>query len=181
MKNMKLLTRSKRKCLLLFIFAFSFYFLLKYIINVNRKSSQDQSVNINLEFDQLDDKAIKTQVKVKRSKEFREKFNKLKNNIKKTNEKQKGKFLINTPGCKINDLPLYDKETKLLYSNITELKCDRKSGIKINRFEETWIQLNWTEVGYKPFCYYRQLSRGSDDYHVKYGKYKLDNEFNKMK
>ena len=80
-------------------------------------------------------------------------------------------FRINTPGCRIEELPDYDKETKTLYSKIkeTEWKCNRKSRIKINRFDETSIHLNWTEVGYKPFCYYRQLSRGSDDFHFNYG------------
>ena len=89
-------------------------------------------------------------------------------NFKKTKEKN---YLINTPGCLINDLPLYDEEIKHIYSDIEKnvWKCERKSRIKINRFDETSIQLNWTEVGYKPFCYYRQLSRGSEYLNFKYG------------
>ena len=173
---MKLMKRSSRIFLLFFIvFAFSFNFLLKYFIDDIKVNSQDQSnfqSNLGNGHFVFHTKMIKTKIEdhVKKSEKLREKFSKMKINIENINEKQRGKYLINTPECKIIDLPLYDDETLLLYTNIDELKCDRKSLIKINRFNETSIQLNWTEVGYKPFCYHRQLSRGWDDYHVKYGK-----------
>ena len=68
-------------------------------------------------------------------------------------------------------MPLIYEDTKDVLKNFkeTEWKCERKSRLKINRFDETSIQLNWTEVGYKPRCYFRQLSRGSDDFHFNYG------------
>ena len=85
-------------------------------------------------------------------------------------------YRINTKMCKIIDLPLYNQETdwvfkKLRANKIPKIECKRKFQIKIYRFDETSIQLNWTEVGYKPFCYYRQLSRGLNDFYVKFGKF----------
>ena len=76
---------------------------------------------------------------------------------------------INTRGCNISELPLYDVETRDLFENKTEViwKCT-DTPIKILRFNETWIRIDWTKLNYKPYCYYRQLMRGQHDNDFKY-------------
>ena len=85
------------------------------------------------------------------------------------------RFRIETKGCKITDLPLYDIETRRLFKNILETiwECNHKPVVNVKRFNETSIDLSWTEVmAYKPICYYRKLSRGIDDFHFIYGQFK---------
>ena len=84
----------------------------------------------------------------------------------------KKKYRIETKSCKISDLPTFDQETNKLFSHLNDpetiWKCDHKP-IKIKRFNETYIRFDWTELGFKPFCYYRRLSRGNDDFHYNFG------------
>ena len=87
-------------------------------------------------------------------------------------EKSKTDYRINTNGCKIKNWPLFDNETIKLFENKTETIWECKPDlIHIKRFDETWISLDWTELGYKPFCYFRKLSRGYDDFHFDYGQF----------
>ena len=84
----------------------------------------------------------------------------------------KKKYRIETKSCKISDLPTFDQETRNLFNHLNDpetiWKCDQKP-IKIKRFNETWIRFDWTEVGFQPFCYYRRLSRGNDDFQYNFG------------
>ncbi len=98
-------------------------------------------------------------------------------NEKKSDNRDHKEYRIDTKSCKISDLPIYDQETRSLftYSSETKWVCQHKkyNKIKIDRIDETTIQLNWTAVGYKPLCYYRQLSRGENDFQFFYGNYLL--------
>jgi hypothetical protein len=83
------------------------------------------------------------------------------------------KYRIDTKGCKISNWPLFDRETKKLYKNLTNerLNCDsRRPLIKIKRVNSTWIQLDWSELNYKPFCYNSELIRGEGENSVRFGK-----------
>ena len=84
-------------------------------------------------------------------------------------------YRLDTNSCKIIDLPLFDEETRGLFKNDSKTiyECSHKRMVKIKRFEETSILLNWNDLGYTPACYYRELSRGKDDHDYLYGKYKL--------
>ena len=100
--------------------------------------------------------------------------NKILNNNNYENFKKYEKtYRINTKSCKISDLPLYDEETRRLFKNQwgTVWPCSHKRKVKISRFEETSIHLNWSDLGFTPACYHRKLSRGRDDYEYIYGEY----------
>ena len=159
--------RSFRIKRVLFYFSIVAFLIDLIAIYIIRSNSQDQSDDSNLESGQFKFPGEIVSI-FEKTQQVREKRSKANKKLKKIKAKPNR---INTSGCKINDLPLYDKEIKDIYSDIEDnvWKCERKSQIKINRFDETSIQLNWTEVGYKPFCYYRQLSRGSDNFHYEYG------------
>jgi len=80
---------------------------------------------------------------------------------------------LDTKGCKIGNWPLFDSETWPLYKNLSkdEIKCKtREPIIKIKRVNSTWIQLDWSKLNYKPFCYISELIRGDSEDSVRYGK-----------
>ena len=79
-------------------------------------------------------------------------------------------YRIDTNGCKIKDLPLFDEQIEWFFKNKSKTiwKCT-KNIINIQRINGTAIRVDWSTLGYKPVCFYRQLSRGEDDYHNVYG------------
>jgi hypothetical protein len=88
-------------------------------------------------------------------------------------ERPKNKYRIDTKGCKILNWPLFDEETQKLYKNMTQesLKCEsRQPAIEIQRINGTWIQLNWTKLDKKPFCYISELRLGADENSLIFGK-----------
>jgi hypothetical protein len=83
------------------------------------------------------------------------------------------KYRIDTKGCKISNWPLFDGETKRLYKNLTDKKvnCEsRRPIVKVKRINSTWIQLDWSELNFKPFCYNSELIRGGGENSVRFGK-----------
>ena len=68
------------------------------------------------------------------------------------------KYRINTPGCKISELPLFDEETRDLFEDYPETvwRC-KPSKMHIIRYNETCIHLDWYPLNYTPLCYYRSL------------------------
>ncbi len=88
-------------------------------------------------------------------------------------ERPKNKYRIDTKGCKMSNWPLFDEETKKLYKNMTQesLKCESSEPtIEIQRVNGTWIQLNWTKLDKKPFCYISELRLGANDNSLLFGK-----------
>jgi hypothetical protein len=88
-------------------------------------------------------------------------------------ERPKNKYRIDTKGCKILNWPLFDEETQKLYKNMTQesLKCEsRQPTIEIQRVNGTWIQLNWTKLDKKPFCYICELRLGDHENSLIFGK-----------
>ena len=81
---------------------------------------------------------------------------------------------MDTNGCKIKDLPLFDSQTKRFFENNSQTiyKCDQNI-INIHRINGTAIQIDWSALNLKPICYYRQLSRGSNDFQNVFGNYKI--------
>jgi hypothetical protein len=69
--------------------------------------------------------------------------------------------------------PLFDGETKKLYENVTneKINCESQQPIvDIKRVNSTWIQLNWSQLNYTPFCYISELIRGEGEDGVRFGK-----------
>jgi hypothetical protein len=91
-----------------------------------------------------------------------------------TTEKPKNyKYRIDTKGCKILNWPLFDGDTKKLFKNLTNEKINCDSGrplIKIQRVNSTWIQLDWSDLSYTPFCYISELIRGKGEHSLRFGK-----------
>jgi hypothetical protein len=88
-------------------------------------------------------------------------------------ERPENKYRIDTKGCKIINWPLFDEETQKLYKNMTQesLKCEsRQPTIEIQRVNGTWIQLNWTKLDKKPFCYISELRLGDHENSLIFGK-----------
>jgi hypothetical protein len=57
---------------------------------------------------------------------------------------------------------------------MTDKKIDcnsRKPVIEIKRLNSIWIQINWSQLNYKPFCYISEMIRGKGENRVKFGKY----------
>ncbi len=99
-------------------------------------------------------------------------INALKTKQPKTNDKYK----LDTKGCKIGNWPLFDTETRPLYKNLSngQIRCKTHEPIiKVKRVDSTWIQLDWSKLEYKPFCYISELRRGDREDSVLYGKYNL--------
>ncbi len=93
--------------------------------------------------------------------------------ISKEKSKNYKKYRIDTKGCKISNWPVFDGETKKLYKNLTNKKinCEsRRPIIKVKRVNSTLIQLDWTELKFKPFCYNSELIRGEGENSVRFGK-----------
>ncbi len=83
------------------------------------------------------------------------------------------KYRIDTKGCKISDWPLFDEETKRLYKNLTnqKLNCEsRRPIINVKRVNSTWIQLDWSKLNNRPYCYISELIRGEGENSVQFGK-----------
>jgi hypothetical protein len=54
------------------------------------------------------------------------------------------------------------------------LKCEsRQPSIEIQRVNGTWIQLNWTKLDKKPFCYISELRLGNHENSLLFGKQKF--------
>jgi hypothetical protein len=88
-------------------------------------------------------------------------------------DRPKNKYRIDTKGCKISNWPLFDEETEKLYKNLTQesLKCEsQEPAIEIQRVDGTWIQLNWTKLDKKPFCYISELRLGAHENSLLFGK-----------
>ena len=95
-------------------------------------------------------------------------------NTKKTVKDHK-KYRLNTKGCKINELPLYDEETKDIFKETNKTKTIWDcidTVIKFERFNETWIRLSYYVLDDRPLCYYRSLKVGpkGDKSDFKYGR-----------
>ncbi|XP_054164704.1 uncharacterized protein LOC128962351 [Oppia nitens] len=80
----------------------------------------------------------------------------------------KASYRLDTRGCRISDLPVFDEETRPLFadyihSNQTQWQCSKRMPIKISRQNETSILLDWSGLNFQPLCYYRKLwLEGSD-------------------
>ncbi len=99
-------------------------------------------------------------------------INALKTKQPKTNDKYK----LDTKGCKIGNWPLFDAETRPLYKNLSKSETNCKIHepiIRIKRVNSTWIQLDWSKLNYKTFCYIPEFKRGDNEDSVRYGKHNL--------
>ncbi|CAG2103210.1 unnamed protein product [Medioppia subpectinata] len=56
-------------------------------------------------------------------------------------------FMIETKGCRIEELPLFNDEVMDFYMNTT----------LIQNSDGMTIRMNWTKSGCKPICYYSPL------------------------
>jgi hypothetical protein len=98
------------------------------------------------------------------------------NGLKTKQPKTNGKYKLDTKGCKIGNRPLFDAETRPLYKNLSndQIKCKTHEPIiKVKRVYSTWIQLDWSKLDYKPFCYISELRRGDNEDSMLYGKHNL--------
>lgn len=83
--------------------------------------------------------------------------------------------LVNTPVCRIDDLPIFDKETKRLFQKNARLSSEictpkfMQENFTIRRVNYTWIEIDGP-VADQWFCVGREVQRKAETDYLRFGK-----------